>query len=175
STDVCTQAPGAYKDEQDDGDRGIDNSFAYYVAPIGFDLGADYWSSATITLVSESGAYELDVVNPYTQFAIPVLAPRLVMDASGGGTLVGRIPAEQLIDSAALDGFGLPDCSPSARDAIAVLIRDGADLLLDGTNAPGATCDAISLGMTFSALTPVAVPVLKSGRCTEVGDGGVDQ
>ena len=55
-------------------------------------------------------------------------------------------------------------CSGSAVEGILNQIRQSSDILMDGTQDPGKTCDGISLGIGFSG------KLIKLGDIAEAGE-----
>ena len=95
------------------------------------------------------------------------------------GTIAGVITTEELV--AGLKGvagnISTSLCSGSAFDQIAGQIRQASDIFSDGTNAAGKPCDAISIGIGFTADeigVPKAVGVTKPGTdpCAASTDAG---
>ena len=76
-------------------------------------------------------------------------------DHKGGtadnGTIAGVINTKELIDGLRSVAGRISDslCSGSAFDSIAQQISQASDIMTDGTNAAGADCDAISIGIGF--------------------------
>jgi hypothetical protein len=71
-------------------------------------------------------------------------------------------------------------CSPGTKDFLITAIRQASDMLSNGTQDPNATCDAISVGLGFTAKR-VAVPdkqaqppVDAGDPCTAPRDAGAD-
>ncbi|HEY2365979.1 MAG TPA: hypothetical protein VGH87_06315, partial [Polyangiaceae bacterium] len=69
----------------------------------------------------------------------------------------------------------------SAFDGIAQQITQASDIKKDGSNAPGATCDGISIGLGFvgkKIANPTKVAVddgsVPPDPCTSSGDSGTD-
>ncbi|MCA9643092.1 MAG: hypothetical protein KC492_20480, partial [Myxococcales bacterium] len=81
-----------------------------------------------------------------------------------GGIIAGVLDTDGLIDELRkVAGAVDPSlCSGSTFDSIATQIRAASDIMKDGTNGPGATCNGISIGLGFDAkpvqLGPVADP-----------------
>jgi hypothetical protein len=69
------------------------------------------------------------------------------------GTIAGVLSTVELIESLRkIAGRISPVlCSGSAFDSIAQQIAQASDMFVDGSNAPGVTCDAISIGVGFDA------------------------
>ncbi len=71
----------------------------------------------------------------------------------GLGTIAGVVGTTELIASLRAIAGAVSDslCSASAFDSIAQQIAMASDMRADGTNGPGAACDAISIGLGFDA------------------------
>lgn len=69
------------------------------------------------------------------------------------GTIAGVIATDELIASIEKVAGSLSPtlCGGAALDAIKDTIRKSSDMLKDGTNRPGVSCDAISVGIGFTA------------------------
>lgn len=69
------------------------------------------------------------------------------------GTIAGVIATDELISSIEKVAGSISStlCGGAALDAIKDTIRKSSDMLKDGTNRPGVTCDAISVGIGFTA------------------------
>lgn len=68
------------------------------------------------------------------------------------GTLAGAIDAAELVDAATrVAGRLNENLCGSAFDVMALELLQASDLLLDGSNDPAKTCDAISIGVGFTA------------------------
>ncbi len=68
------------------------------------------------------------------------------------GTIAGVLVTEELIDSLrrVAGSIDVSLCDGMTFDAIAQQIRVASDLMADGSNAAGATCDGISIGLGFN-------------------------
>ena len=69
------------------------------------------------------------------------------------GTIAGVVNTEELVASMRAVAGRISDtlCSGSAFESIATQLRQASDMLSDGTNRPGVTCDAVSIGLGFEA------------------------
>jgi hypothetical protein len=68
------------------------------------------------------------------------------------GTIAGVLDVQEITDAAALCARRMDTAfCGSAFDGLAEQISQAPDILRDGTNAPGLTCDAISIGIGFTA------------------------
>lgn len=70
------------------------------------------------------------------------------------GRLGGMLDTEAFIAEMAkvAGSFDVALCPPSSTfESIAQQIRQGQDILLDGSQDPSKTCDAISIGLGFEA------------------------
>lgn len=117
-------------------------------------------SSATVTLNIAIQGFELNLV--ITNAVITAN----VSDQSNvtGGVIAGVLDTEGLIEelrkvAGALDASL---CSGTTFDSIAQQIRAASDIMANGTNGAGSTCDGISIGLGFDAkpvsLGAVAAP-----------------
>jgi len=68
-----------------------------------------------------------------------------------GGTLSGVLDVQELIDTEEAIASHISPSLCTSFDAIAARVRAAADILQDGTNAPGVPCDGISIGFGFDA------------------------
>lgn len=123
--------------------------------------------------VPATGTALLDMhltVNGYPMPPVPIEHVQIVMKvASDGskatqGTLAGVV---RTADAAAwtrrwlLAAGSQTLCNASAADSIVSQVEQASDILADGTNGPGQTCDAISVGLGFEA-TAVALGQAKT-------------
>jgi hypothetical protein len=78
------------------------------------------------------------------------------------GTISGVIPEAELEDAIAKTAGAISKdlCSGSTLDSIKQTIKQASDIMQDGTNVAGVTCDGISVGIGFEA---VAVAVAGVG------------
>jgi hypothetical protein len=69
------------------------------------------------------------------------------------GTIAGVITTDELIMGlkAVAGRISTSLCSGSAFDSIAQQIRQASDIMHDGTNVAGTSCDAISIGLGFTS------------------------
>lgn len=97
------------------------------------------------------------------------------------GTIAGIITNEELVTELkkVINNFTDQFCDPTALENVLSLIRQAADITSDGTNASGATCDAISVGIGFNGaeigpVKDIAVPTgtTSSDRCKPAADAG---
>jgi hypothetical protein len=93
------------------------------------------------------------------------------------GTIAGVITTSELISSlmAIAGHLSTSLCGGAAFQSIATQIEQDSDIIHDGTNTAGTPCDAISIGLGFTAdqiglPTEVAVPPTPSPN--PCGDGG---
>ena len=93
---------------------------------------------------------------------------RLVVDASGtsviGGQLGGILDTEELAAAVETSLGPFISCDGSAIDGILNQIRQGSDIMVDGSQDPNQPCNGISFGMAFDGTTqPIgdfAAPVI---------------
>ncbi len=117
---------------------------------------------------------------------IPIHHAQLVMQvaADGGsatsGTLAGVIRTSELMAWFQLWAGGISKslCGGSAFESIALQIEQMSDIMADGTNEPGQTCDGISIGLGFDAVAvqlgqAVSTPPLVD-PCSDAGVAGTD-
>jgi hypothetical protein len=69
------------------------------------------------------------------------------------GTIAGVINTEEFVNgiSSVAGRFSTDLCQGSTVDGIKASIRQASDMLADGTQDPGKTCDGISVGLGFTA------------------------
>jgi hypothetical protein len=93
------------------------------------------------------------------------------------GQFSGVVATEDLVAAVqeVLGSLSQSFCSGSASAAIAAQVRQSSDIMKDGTNTPGSTCDGISVGIGFDAdligpvntVGPMATP--QSNPCPDAG------
>lgn len=86
------------------------------------------------------------------------------------GTLAARWPVTEVFNSLSSfrDNNGKPFCTNQVAYALAkTRICDGADILVDGTQPKSAPCDALSIGLGFSADPVVLGGVSDAGALTD--------
>lgn len=119
----------------------------------GSTLAGNEWSS------NGSQDVVLSFVVTGLQLDVPIGQARMVMTLDGphtsasGGMIGGAIPVEDLVEKfQQLAGSIDPTlCSGATFDSIANQIRQSADIMADGTQDPTSTCNAISVGVGFTA------------------------
>jgi hypothetical protein len=115
---------------------------------------------------------------------ITVHRATIVFDHHGAqadnGTIAGVINTQELIDGLRKVAGNISDslCQGSAFDSIAQQIAQASDILTDGSNAAGKDCDAISIGIGFTAKEikipdQVGDPATGTNKC-DATDGGTD-
>lgn len=108
------------------------------------------------TFVGRGKKLTLDLILPKGAITLPIRNPIVTMDLRGdtaeNGTIAGEIASEDLVATiqraAATSNKSL--CG-SAFDGYAQTLRQASDILSDGTNRAGVRCDAISVGIGFTA------------------------
>jgi len=113
-----------------------------------FDSGAADGEATLYLPVSESGG-----------LAIPIRKLRVTMDISEdgkeatNGILSGVIPTAEFLTIFKRDrGFIYKAlCQGTLVNGIASELEQASDIMVDGTNASGSTCDGISIGIGFNA------------------------
>jgi hypothetical protein len=102
---------------------------------------------------------------PVTQVQVSVhLAPDGM--SATGGVLSAIMPVDKV----------LAQFQPLCCDYICSIpeqLEQAADIVVDGTNQPGVTCDGISLGIGFEATRVVLGPVVNVPVPSPCGDGGL--
>ena len=85
------------------------------------------------------------------------------LSGASNGIIAGVIEVEPLIDQLRLiaGSFDESLCGGTTFDSIADQIRQASDMMATGRQDPGATCDAISIGLGFEA---------KASNLGEIGD-----
>lgn len=136
------------------------------------------------TFVTPSGTVTLSLVFQGVALDIEIVKAVIVMDIAGdtanSGTIAGVIPTEKLIDGLKkVAGRISKSLCGSAFDGIAQQIRQTSDINADGSNTAGKACDAISIGIGFTAKrigNPTKVAALGTAPpdpCTTPADSGV--
>ena len=92
-------------------------------------------------------------------------------NALAAGTIAGVMNTEDFIASVSNAAGALDPafCSPGTKGALITAIRQASDMLSNGTQDPNATCDAISVGLGFTAKR-VAVPDRHASPPSDAGD-----
>jgi hypothetical protein len=136
------------------------------------------------TFVTPTGNVTISLVFQGVALDIEIVKAVIVMDINGdngdNGTIAGVIPTEKLIGGLQMvAGRISKSLCGSAFDGIAQQIRQTSDILSDGSNSAGKACDAISIGLGFTAKhvgNPDKVASLGSAPpdpCTTPADSGV--
>lgn len=118
-------------------------------------------SSATVTLSIAISGFELNLVITNAVITMDINDP----DNVKNGIIAGVLDTDSLISELRKVAGAIDTslCSGSTIDSIAQQIRAASDIMSDGTNAAGKTCDGISIGLGFEAkpvqLGAVAAPV----------------
>jgi hypothetical protein len=139
------------------------------------------------TFVTPTGTVTLSLVFQGVALDIEIVKAVIVMDIdlAGGnannGTIAGVIPTEKLIGGLqSVAGRISKSLCGSAFDGIAQQIRQTSDINSDGSNSAGKACDAISIGIGFTAkhignATNVAgLGTAPPDPCSMSGDAGGD-
>ena len=156
----------------DDGGLASGSKIAFPAASI--DGG--FWSSGTPTDLPFKmglGAVGVELVIHDATVSFTHATPT----TAAGGTVSGVLSTTELLatlgDAAGWISQSL--CNGSAFDSIAQQISQAQDILLDGTNAAGQPCDAISIGLGFDGVQigPVDTVSFPEGQlpniCPEAG------
>jgi hypothetical protein len=132
------------------------------------------WVSGTPTMISLALSLEgISLTIPINQAVITF--DHTTATHGANGVISGVIPTATLVSGIMnLAGHISPSlCSGSALTGILAEITDASDIMMDGSNNPGATCDAISIGLGFTAdqigqPTEIAAPgCAKADPCTD--------
>jgi len=161
STDVCKVAAGAPVSFQTDGMRGIDNSFGANLCPI---LDTVVGAGACSTLITQAyvvtdagGSGTLAFRLSVYWIEIPI-ADALVASEGGSGTLGAVASADDVVNALTYATIGAYGCPSFGGDpgvnTVAQQVMQASDILADGSNVRGPTCDAISIGMQFAQAVP---------------------
>jgi hypothetical protein len=106
--------------------------------------------------------------------------------SASDGIIAGVLPVEPLIAELrkVAGRFSKDLCTGNTFDSIAEQIKQASDILADGSNSPGKTCDAISIGLGFEskaiqglgdiapAAPPAGDPCAAMGGMGGMGSGG---
>jgi len=137
------------------------------------------------TFVTPQGTVTISLVFQGVALDLEIQKAVIVMDISGdnatNGTIAGVINTEKLVSGLkSVAGRISKSLCGSAFDGIAQQIQQTSDILSDGTNRSGVPCDAISIGIGFSAkrignATKVAgLGTASPDPCAAPADGGTD-
>lgn len=156
STDVCTRAQGAPATAQEDGHLGIDNTFGRAIVPQLGAIGPDSY----LQLDGGSGG-TLHVALPGAHLTLPLhdvqLEPGPIGESATGTLGALLLSSEVAAAVSKVAGNVNPAfCDGSGAAVLSRSIQEASDMPAEGNNRAGATCGAISLGMTFTG-TPVGV------------------
>jgi hypothetical protein len=178
STDVCSLVSEAPRGTQTDGMSGIDNSFGANICPI-WDTTSGAGACSTqitqayvVTDASGSGTLAIQVAGQWVE--IPI-TDAYVTNSGGAGVLGAVMKPDDFL--AALNNAAIASgvlamevCNGNAFDSVYFDAQRAVDILADGSNLPGPTCDAISIGMQFFDATTFtgALPDVPNG-CADSG------
>jgi hypothetical protein len=87
-----------------------------------------------------------------TPLTLRIHQPIVTFDSTGeNGTIAGVLTAQEAFAQATLltDALFAPDCTQSA--AVVDQVSQSQDIVADGTNQAGVPCNAISIGLGFTA------------------------
>ncbi len=133
---------------------------------------------ATIALSLSISGVALDLVINKALITFKHSAPNQLTE----GTIAGVLSSDQLIGAIERLASRISDqlCGGSTLDSIKQTLRQASDILQDGTNRAGVTCDGISIGIGFTAKR-VANPTKIAGPpppapdfCSPDGGAGTD-
>jgi hypothetical protein len=87
---------------------------------------------------------------PLFQWKIPIADAYVVLNGDGSGMLGAVAPTAGLL-SAFVDAVAAFDCGPfhGQPGSILTQFEQASDILSDGSNSSGQTCNAISIGLQF--------------------------
>lgn len=120
------------------------------------EIAAGAWDSRR-----EDTTLEVPLVIDHSIVVLKIHRPRVWMPldaahtAATHGIVSGVLDTEELV-AALRDWIGIVDpafCDGTAVDGILSQIRQGSDIMLDGGQDPNATCNGISIGLGFDAVT----------------------
>jgi hypothetical protein len=100
------------------------------------------------------GGFGSDLRLPLTN-AIITMALGPDRNNASNGVIAGIIPVEAFVDEMrrVAGTFSQEFCSGTTIESLLDQIRQSADILVDGSQDPSRTCDGISLGLGFEAVT----------------------
>jgi hypothetical protein len=125
-------------------------------------------SDATVHLELHVGGETLSLV---VQHAIISFKHDPTSQSLLEGTIAGVLDTEQFVGGVvgAAGAIAQTFCSPEAKQALASAVRQASDILSNGTEDPNATCNAISVGIGFTAKR-VAEPTKEGAPAADAGD-----
>lgn len=128
----------------------------------------------TLSATSISVTLTLTIHDPVVLFHHVAGSP----SAASDGTIAGVLDPAEFIAAFRLALGQLSKSLCSSADGVAAEMSQALDLLADGTNVAGVTCNAISIGIGFEAshvanpTTVVPAPLPPPDVCADAGDGG---
>jgi hypothetical protein len=159
STDVCTLVAGSSKSTQMDGTGGIDNSYGENICPIveAISTGACTSNTQNVYVITDStgsGSMAIPMNGDWLEF--PIRHTFVAGQGGTGGVLAAVAPAAGVVLrlQAVAGNISTSLCSGNAFQSIAQEIEQTSDIVSSGTSDPGAQCDSISIGMTFTGSAP---------------------
>jgi hypothetical protein len=132
----------------------------------------------------DKATLNLDISVAGYSLTLPITNALITMDLDPdhkgaiNGTIAGVLPTEEFISELqkVIGAFDETLCSGSTVEGILQQIRQASDILKDGTQDPGKTCDGISLGIGFTAreiqLGDIAPPSPAQPNPCDPGMGG---
>lgn len=160
--------------------------------PVAPEILSDLQDPESSTLILENGtvtgdAYDsgdpatiiltipIEFQDEITLIKLTLYKARLTMTLSEdrksatGGTIGGVLNVGEVIDQLNKVAFAAGVCSEPQYQTALTIVQQAADILTDGTQDPGVTCDAISFGVAFEMaevqLGPVGPPVVPGLSC----------
>lgn len=123
---------------------------------------SSYVSAGTLVARPTAGPLVLNIPMGGVPIPLHIHHPVVTMQISGtgpsvagtNGVIAGVLDTEQLIAELKkiVGAFDSSLCSSNTFESIAMQIRQASDIMKDGTNGePAVTCNAISIGLGFSA------------------------
>jgi hypothetical protein len=144
-----------------------------------------YVNNGTFVNGANGADVELSLFIQGVQLSLTIKRAAITFDHTGAhdaanGTISGVINTEQLVTGikSVAGRISTQLCGGSTLDTIEQTIRQASDIHSDGTNGPGAPCDAISIGIGFTAkeIGPAKTAAKDSPAppdpCADAGAGG---
>jgi hypothetical protein len=133
-------------------------------------------AGADVQLSLEIQGHQLSLTIRHAAITFDHTAPAEI----NNGTISGVINTDELVTgiTSVAGSISPMFCGGSTLETILSVIRQASDIHSDGTNAPGTPCDAISIGIGFTARqigpikTPAKPTVAPADPCADAGAGG---
>jgi hypothetical protein len=169
-TNVCTAPMSGSKVVQQDGVNGTDNAFGHVVLPqIKMLTTQSFFATAAVFIDITSGSGSVFVGTAQNGLTIPVAEASVSASAGGSGTFSGIIPTSVFLEEVrALAGRENGSfCSGATIDAFLTTMAQSSDIGADGSQKPGALCNGISIGFTFTASEAGGLPLPLPNKCSQ--------